>query len=82
MARDRHVDCLLCSLGWIVLHFWEKEVKKDLDGCIQTVESAIFESWLQRLSLEESCITGSGPLEPYVPYPDPGPADRLDKTDH
>lgn len=82
MARDRQVDCLLYSLGWIVLHFWEKEVKKDLDGCIQTVESAIFESWLQQLSLEESCISELESLDSRVFYPDSGPANCPDKIDH
>lgn len=57
MARDRRVDRNLYSLGWIVLHFWEKEVKKNLDGCIQTVENVIFENWFQHSILEESCVT-------------------------
>lgn len=66
MARDLRVDCQLYSLGWTVLHFWEKEVKKDLVGCIQTIESVIFESWLQQLSLEKSEITELGPFDSYA----------------
>ena len=34
MQRDRYVDQELSARGWIPIHFWSKEVKKDLDGCI------------------------------------------------
>lgn len=70
MARDLQVDRHLYSLGWIVLHFWEKEVKKDLDGCIQAVEGAIFENWIQQLTLEENCATELDPPDPCTFYPD------------
>lgn len=62
IARDFRVDRSLHSLGWIVLRFWEKEVKKDLDGCVQAIESAILEDLARRL--EEA-----GP----VPGPEDGP---------
>lgn len=29
-------------MGWTPIHFWTKEVKKDLDGCIETVKETIF----------------------------------------
>lgn len=37
MARDRRDDELLEKSGWKVLHFWEKQVLKDLDYCVELV---------------------------------------------
>ena len=37
IARDQRNDILLQDEGWIPVHFWEKEVKKDLDGCVHKV---------------------------------------------
>ena len=43
MERDREVDALLNGLGWTVLRFWDVEIKKDPDGCVEAVKEAIFE---------------------------------------
>lgn len=43
MARDRRNDNHLNEMGWITLHFWEKEVKKQLDGCVEEVMKTIEE---------------------------------------
>lgn len=43
IERDQVKDKELRALGWTVLHFWGKEIDKDLDGCIKTIEEAIFE---------------------------------------
>lgn len=40
IERDRRNDTLLKGIGWASLHFWEKEVKRDLAGCIQTIDEA------------------------------------------
>lgn len=37
MARDKRVDQQLRDLGWIPLHFWEKKVFKDVEGCAKTI---------------------------------------------
>lgn len=37
MVRDRRDDELLEKSGWKVLHFWEKQVLKDLDYCVELV---------------------------------------------
>lgn len=37
MARDTRNDALLRDMGWIPIHFWEKEIKKDLAGCVEKV---------------------------------------------
>lgn len=41
--RDRRNDQLLREKEWLPLHFWEKEVLKDLEGCVQTVTDAALE---------------------------------------
>ena len=41
IARDKRNDALLKNMGWIPLHFWEKDVNKDLEGCVHTVIDAI-----------------------------------------
>ena len=37
MARDQRNDHELRSLGWTVIRFWEKDVKKDVDACASIV---------------------------------------------
>ena len=37
MARDKRVDIQLQELGWTTVHFWEKQVLKHTDECMQTV---------------------------------------------
>ena len=37
MARDNRNDKLLKEAGWISVHFWEKEIDKNLDGCLDTI---------------------------------------------
>lgn len=41
IARDRRNDEKLKELGWTVLHFWEKEVLKELESCLNTIEAAV-----------------------------------------
>lgn len=37
IARDIRNDKDLRAKDWYVIHFWEKEVLKDTDGCVDTV---------------------------------------------
>ena len=41
MERDREVNLELNDLGWTVLRFWGKDIKKRLDECVRTVEETI-----------------------------------------
>lgn len=41
IQRDREYDNLLAEKGWIVLHFWEHQINKDLHGCIEEILSYI-----------------------------------------
>ena len=47
MARDSRVDKELIAKGWTPLHFWSKEVHKDLDGCMNTIQELIFEKKIE-----------------------------------
>lgn len=48
MERDRATDQELAFLDWTVIHFWGKEITKNLDECIKVVEEAVFGAKLQR----------------------------------
>ncbi len=41
MQRDKTVTKELEKQGWVVLRFWGKEIKNDLDSCIQNIEETI-----------------------------------------
>ncbi len=41
MERDREVNDILRSEGWIVLRFWGTEIKKDVKGCADRICSCI-----------------------------------------
>lgn len=43
MERDLRNDRLLAQAGWIPIHFWEKEVMKDLPACVAEIEEVIIE---------------------------------------
>lgn len=47
MARDREVTAKLESEGWIVLRFWEWQIRKHLDECVRTI--------LETLAGKERC---------------------------
>lgn len=37
IERDKEVNDKLLADGWIVLRFWESDIKKDVDGCIKKI---------------------------------------------
>lgn len=37
VERDKEVNDMLTELGWIVLRFWESDIQKNLEGCIQEI---------------------------------------------
>lgn len=41
MARDYRNDQLLLQDGWIPMHFWEKEVLKKLQDCIDQIDDLV-----------------------------------------
>lgn len=38
VERDRDVNDELTELGWLVLRFWDSDVRKDLHGCVKKIE--------------------------------------------
>ena len=38
VERDREVADELTELGWLVLRFWETDIKRDLAGCVGKIE--------------------------------------------
>ena len=42
MQRDREVEVELHGLGWSVLRFWSKDVLRNTDECVKTIEERIF----------------------------------------
>ena len=48
--RDDEINKKLSFLGWKVLRFWGKNIKNDIDECIQVIEEAVF---LQKIYCEE-----------------------------
>ena len=43
MERDKKNDEELNRLGWIVIHFWSKEIEDDVEGCYYKIIEAIKE---------------------------------------
>ena len=37
VERDRFVNDALLEQGWLVLRFWESDVKKNLDKCVDEI---------------------------------------------
>lgn len=46
MARDKRTSTELLEMGWIPLHFWSKEVTKELLECLDTIDFVIREKTL------------------------------------
>ena len=41
IERDKEVNTILNVMGWIVIRFWEHEIKEDVDKCVTRVKVAI-----------------------------------------
>lgn len=40
-ARDRAANATLEAAGWIVLRFWDTDVRADASGCVEAVRGAL-----------------------------------------
>ena len=38
VERDKDVTDILTEEGWLVLRFWETDIKRDLEGCVRKIE--------------------------------------------
>ncbi len=52
MERDREIDRELRFMGWTVIRFWGKEIRKDTDKCLKAIEEAVFDLKMQEGELE------------------------------
>lgn len=43
MERDKEKDTALRNLGWVPLHFWEKDILKNPDFCLQSLKNLLTE---------------------------------------
>ena len=43
IARDEEINKQLQFMGWTVLRFWGKDIKKNLDACVKTIEDTIMQ---------------------------------------
>ena len=41
--RDEDVNRRLKAMGWVVLRFWGKDIKKNTESCINAIEEAVFD---------------------------------------
>ena len=62
VARDLRNDQKLLQAGWLPIHFWEKEVIKNLPKCVADIEEAILAKMIDDtdvvapLEFEEQCL--------------------------
>jgi DNA mismatch endonuclease (patch repair protein) len=43
ITRDNENDKKLENNGWIVLHFWGKDIQKNLNACVNEIKEIIYE---------------------------------------
>lgn len=43
IERDDEINKQLMFLGWTVIRFWGKEIKKDVESCVRVIEETIFD---------------------------------------
>lgn len=43
ISRDEDINRKLRAMGWVVLRFWGKDIKNNTEGCLKTIEEAIFD---------------------------------------
>ncbi len=56
MVRDLCNDQMLVQSGWIPIHFWEKEVIKNLSECIDEIEETIISQLIDNVDYSDSII--------------------------
>ena len=66
--RDLRNDQRLLDIGWTPIHFWEKEVKKDLPGCIRTIESLSMQVRIDALAERGPLDSTLGTGAPSAPW--------------
>ncbi len=52
IEHDNEVNKALLFLGWTVIRFWGKDIKKDIRGCVRVIEETILD--LKMLEMDET----------------------------
>ena len=47
IERDEENNRALRALGWSVVRIWESDILNDVDGCVKTVQEALFEAMIE-----------------------------------
>jgi len=50
-VRDEEINKQLIFMGWTVIRFWGKDIKKDVEQCVKVIEETIFEDRLSKREL-------------------------------
>lgn len=48
IERDHTTNLSLAQIGWIPVHFWEKDVLKNVEGCVAAIEDIILERLVEQ----------------------------------
>ena len=56
IARDYRNDQLLLQNGWTPIHFWEKEVFKNMPECIEIIEDTILDQLIDNANNTEPLV--------------------------
>ena len=49
MQRDIENDQRLLCMGWTVIHFWGNDILNDTETCVQVIEEAILDIFLNKI---------------------------------
>ncbi|MCL2338133.1 MAG: very short patch repair endonuclease [Firmicutes bacterium] len=56
ISRDQEIDRRLTGLGWVILHFWGRDIERNLNDCVQAIKEVIFQIKLDMHDLQaEEC---------------------------
>jgi len=56
ITRDHQNDRLLLQAGWTPIHFWEKEVIKNISECIAEIEETILAQLIDSADITELLV--------------------------
>ena len=51
MERDNEINKKLLFMGWTVIRFWGKDIKKNPETCVQVIREAIFDELIEKNEL-------------------------------
>lgn len=55
IERDKEVDIALAEQGWTVLRFWQKDIEKNIEMCIEKIETILFNGMQHNEIFQPSC---------------------------